>query len=1347
MASFVPEEDDASFSVVGSNYNLVANFSSTLDNAFIKMYATDDSLLGYSLGVSNISTTTPSFILGKVLSNTTIPSKDITLCNGKFGVSVSNVPEFTVDINGDINMNGTLYNHKIPMLYFAASNIGIGSTTPVVALDVVGAIRTTSTLTASNLELLGTSVTFAAVNSSNIIINNTQFAGPALTVTQKTVGGNGVLAEFYDVDVSTSVPVLKVGDNARVGINTTASSEALTVVGNISSTGRIISSIATGTSPFQVSSTTTVTNLSAEYLSGLTANYFLNATNLNTGTINQLRLPNTGIAAATYGNASNVPAFTVDSTGRLSNVTLQPIKIAYTDVSGIASVASSGNYNDLSNKTFVLSGSNAVFQSGNVGIGFASPSVNLHVASASGDTLMRLSGPNAATNVIGVEMVERESPLLGSRIVYNPLDERVYFQALKSGVIDTNVSVDQTSGNVGIGTLNASSKLHVVGDAWFSETLRASNLNADDILSGTLSAARLPSSSVTVGTYGLSNLIPRITVDTYGRITNATESSISILRSSITDLVDPWVKNTESHIYYTLGNVGVGTTSANSTLHVQGNTLVAGNITPSQDSAFDLGSSGARFRDLFLSGTSIDLGGTRITAASNTLKFLAPSSTLYMNTWVNDMNAQGNAYITGSISAANLVASAFTNTTNATNISSGTLSAERLPTSGVTASIYGTSTEVPRITVDSYGRITAAQNQSIAINVSAVNGLAASATTDTTIASNITKGVLNTSIFPSSGVTPNTYGKSNVVPVINVDIYGRITSVVDTNILISSTAVTGLAGSATTDTTNAANISSGTLNASRLPTSGVTAGTYGSASSVSVVNVDTTGRVTSASSQQIGIGATQVSGLATVATSGNYNDLTNRTFVRNGSEAIYSLGNVGIGYENPAYKLAVNGSIYANGTLYASNINITGDFTVLNTTTSNTDQFLIDNNGTGPAFQTIQRGPQPVAFFYDDANIALAIIDGGNVGIATTNPAYPLEVYGTMNVNGSIYQNGAPLITGTNANNITTGTLNVSRLPLSGVTASTYGSTSAVPVISVDEYGRITSASSQSIAISTSAVSGLAASATVDATNATNISSGTFNVARLPSSGVLAGSYGNSNTIPCINVDQYGRITSVLTSNLSSVAVSGNYNDLSNKTFVLNNTNAVYTDGNVGIGTNAPTTKLEVNGTVKAVQFVGDGSLLTGVVTAATASTQWSDYVVGSSSNIYYTTGKVGIGTTVPNYPLHVEGDIFGTNVITYSDFRMKKDVATIEDALSKITNIRGVTYRLLNDERTYMGVVAQEVEPYIPEVVQTDANGMKSVSYGNIVGICIEAIKDLKKIIQTQQGEIDALKLALQPN
>lgn len=118
------------------------------------------------------------------------------------------------------------------------------------------------------------------------------------------------------------------------------------------------------------------------------------------------------------------------------------------------------------------------------------------------------------------------------------------------------------------------------------------------------------------------------------------------------------------------------------------------------------------------------------------------------------------------------------------------------------------------------------------------------------------------------------------------------------------------------------------------------------------------------------------------------------------------------------------------------------------------------------------------------------------------------------------------------------------------------------------------------------------------------------------------------------------------------------------------------------------------------------------------------------------TAGEVGIGgTKTPAYALDVTGTIRATgDVIAYSDARVKENVNTIDNALEKVTQLRGVSYNKIGETEEKIGVIAQEIEKVLPQVVQEDKNGMKSVAYGNIVGVLIEAIKE-------QQKQIDELK------
>ena len=89
-----------------------------------------------------------------------------------------------------------------------------------------------------------------------------------------------------------------------------------------------------------------------------------------------------------------------------------------------------------------------------------------------------------------------------------------------------------------------------------------------------------------------------------------------------------------------------------------------------------------------------------------------------------------------------------------------------------------------------------------------------------------------------------------------------------------------------------------------------------------------------------------------------------------------------------------------------------------------------------------------------------------------------------------------------------------------------------------------------------------------------------------------------------------------------------------------------------------------------------------------------------------------------------VTGTLTASEVTATSDERLKSDIKTIDNALYKVMNMRGVSFTKQAEKG--IGVIAQEVEKIIPEVV-TDGE-YKSVAYGNMVGVLIEAIKDLKK-------------------
>ena len=98
----------------------------------------------------------------------------------------------------------------------------------------------------------------------------------------------------------------------------------------------------------------------------------------------------------------------------------------------------------------------------------------------------------------------------------------------------------------------------------------------------------------------------------------------------------------------------------------------------------------------------------------------------------------------------------------------------------------------------------------------------------------------------------------------------------------------------------------------------------------------------------------------------------------------------------------------------------------------------------------------------------------------------------------------------------------------------------------------------------------------------------------------------------------------------------------------------------------------------------------------------------------------------------------FNNDVTAFSDERLKSNITTIPDALSKVTEMRGVHYVRNETGKDSSGVIAQELQKVAPELVLTakDEMGTLSVNYGNITGYLIEATKELKAEIEVLKGK-----------
>jgi hypothetical protein len=103
----------------------------------------------------------------------------------------------------------------------------------------------------------------------------------------------------------------------------------------------------------------------------------------------------------------------------------------------------------------------------------------------------------------------------------------------------------------------------------------------------------------------------------------------------------------------------------------------------------------------------------------------------------------------------------------------------------------------------------------------------------------------------------------------------------------------------------------------------------------------------------------------------------------------------------------------------------------------------------------------------------------------------------------------------------------------------------------------------------------------------------------------------------------------------------------------------------------------------------------------------------------------------------HFSGTVNAANFNTTSDATLKTNVETLTGSLDAVKSLRGVSFDWLENGNSEVGVIAQEVEAVLPDVVSTNDQGIKSVKYGNMVALLIEAMKE-------QQAQIDELKAKL---
>ena len=163
----------------------------------------------------------------------------------------------------------------------------------------------------------------------------------------------------------------------------------------------------------------------------------------------------------------------------------------------------------------------------------------------------------------------------------------------------------------------------------------------------------------------------------------------------------------------------------------------------------------------------------------------------------------------------------------------------------------------------------------------------------------------------------------------------------------------------------------------------------------------------------------------------------------------------------------------------------------------------------------------------------------------------------------------------------------------------------------------------------------------------------------------------------------------------------------------------------------------------KKLETTSSGISVTGAVYSSTGV-----FGEGTANNIDFTTDdRMGIhinGSEEFRFEadgdFHADGDVYAFSTTIASDENLKDNITTITDAVTKVEAIKGVTFKWKENNSESAGVIAQDVEKILPEVVRTvsnpDGNSYKAVNYGGLTSILIEAIKDLSARIKVLEAK-----------
>jgi hypothetical protein len=601
-----------------------------------------------------------------------------------------------------------------------------------------------------------------------------------------------------------------------------------------------------------------------------------------------------------------------------------------------------------------------------------------------------------------------------------------------------------------------------------------------------------------------------------------------------------------------------------------------------------------------------------------------------------------------------------------------------------------------------------------------------------------------------SGVTATTYGSDLNIPVITVDVFGRITSAANVALVSGVSSVGGATGAVSNAQLAAAITSSGVLTTANV---------------AEVTNLYFT-NARSRQSITAGTGITYDTANGVISASGTYTDANARAALSiTGAKGAYNSGTGVFDFANIA-NVTVSASAPGSPNIGDQWIDADDGKTYLYFNDGTSSQWV--EQATGTIVSSLVESVAGSTGAISNAMIASGVITSqGSTGtgsiVLATSPTLITPVLGVASatsINSTTIPSSKTLV-------VTTDKLNV--------LAAT--SSSELAGIISDETGSGALVFGTSPAITTSLTTG---SSSFDLINTTATTVNFAKAATALSMGAATGTTTvNNNLTVTGNLTVSGTTTTVSSSTLEvtdknitvakgaadSAAADGAgiTVDGASATFNYVHANTSWTSNQ---DLNLATGKVyEINGTsVLSGSTLGSGvtaSSLTSVGTIATGTWQGSviattyggtgnssGYASGGAASAATATVVDDTATNSTYYPMLAQGtsgntapkvsstkltfnpstgQLTATDLNSSSDKRLKKNIKTVTSALDTVNALRGVTFDWREGNGKAIGLIAQEVQAVLPDIVSADDNGYLGIRYNNVVGVLVEAIKELK--------------------